>query len=130
MQLRWVEPTDLFVELGGEASRGDDFPAAGNARSGKGAWAGFARVGGDLGTTANWRLGASHLNTRAQGRETGSGPDTFGGESRLWIADAVLKWSPTGNPAAQNLKLQAEYFWRDEDGTFNSQSYSSEQTGW
>lgn len=130
VQVRWVAPVDLFLELGGEMSRGDDFPAAGNARSGKGAWAAFARVGGDLGTNANWRLGGSYLDTRAQGRETGAGPDTFGGESNLWIADAVFKWAPTGNPAAQNVKLQAEYFWREEDGTFNAQSYKGDQTGW
>lgn len=130
VQLRWAAPTRPSFEIGGEMTRGDDFPAAGNARSGKGAWAGFARTGGTLGAAASWRLGASHLNTRAQGRETGAGPDTFGGASRLWIADAKLTWSPTGNLATQALTLQAEHFWRDEDGTFNGTAYDGSQTGW
>ncbi|MGH8482385.1 MAG: TonB-dependent receptor, partial [Nevskiaceae bacterium] len=34
VQLRWVAPTDLFVELGGEALRGDGFPAGGHERDG------------------------------------------------------------------------------------------------
>ena len=34
IQLRWVAPTILFVEVGGELFRGDSFPAADGAASG------------------------------------------------------------------------------------------------
>lgn len=40
----------------------------------------------------------------------------FTGKSNTWIADFVWKWAPRGNPKYQNLKLQAEYFRRNENG--------------
>jgi hypothetical protein len=52
---------------------------------------------------------------------------SFSGSSKLWIADAVVKWT--------KLKLQAEYFRRNEAGDLSvdatsSGSYSSRQSGW
>ena len=67
--------------------------------------------------------------------------NSFTGNSRLWVASGVLKWSPHGNPTYSNFKLQGEYFHRKENGgltydtagaslgTMNG-GYSSRQSGW
>ncbi len=120
VQLRWVAPTDLFVELGTELLRGDGFPAGGEDRSGVNAYTVFSHVGGDWGVSSSWRLGLSHLVADADGRETGEEDSDarfiFNGDSDLTIADFVWKWAPQGNPTQRNFVLQAEYFYRDEDG--------------
>ena len=121
VQLRWVAPTDLFVELGVEALRGAGFPAGGEQRDGVNSWTGFVHFGGDVGAGGAWRLGLSHLRADADGRATGEedSPETFtfSGDSALSIVDLVYKWSPDGNPALRNFVFNAEYFHRDEDGT-------------
>jgi hypothetical protein len=121
VQLRWVAPTDLFLELGGEALRGQAFPAGGERRDGVNAWSGFVHLGGDLGMTGSWRLGFSHLQAdadgRATGEEDGSETFTFTGDSAVSIVDVVYKWAQDGNPAKRNFVLNAEYFRRSEDGT-------------
>jgi hypothetical protein len=120
VQLRWVAPTDLFVEIGGEALRGEGFPAGGHERDGVNSWTGFARIGGDVGAGGAWRFGISHLNADADGRETaaheGDEAFAFTGSSELSIVDLVFKWAPSGNPARGNVVLNAEYFHRNEDG--------------
>lgn len=121
VQLRWVAPTDLFVELGVEALRGQAFPAGGEPRDGINSYAGFARLGGDVGASGSWRLGLSHLQAdadgRATGEEDGSETFTFTGDSAVSIVDLVYKWAQDGNPAKRNFVLNAEYFHRDEDGS-------------
>ncbi len=129
-QLKWVLPTDLFVELGAELFRGDGFPAGGAAHAGTGARSLFAHVGGDVGASNSWRAGLARLSTRARERETGATPDMFSGESDVTIADVVWKWAPNGNPAQTNFKLQGEYFRRDESGAFNAAPYAGRQRGW
>jgi hypothetical protein len=120
VQLRWVAPTDLFLEVGAEALRGDGFPAGGHDRDGINSWTGFARIGGDVGAGGAWRLGVSHLNAGADGRETaeheGEEAFAFTGDSELTIVDLVFKWAPDGNPARRNVVFNAEYFHRDEAG--------------
>jgi hypothetical protein len=120
VQLRWIAPTDLFVEIGGELLRGASFPAAGASDNGKGMWTLFGHIGGDVGVSNSWRTGVSYISADADARETGDAdaPDVFSGDSDLWIADFVWKWAPNGNPANRNFKLQAEYFFRNEDGRF------------
>ncbi|HJX19163.1 MAG TPA: hypothetical protein VJ437_13360 [Acidiferrobacterales bacterium] len=123
VRLSWVAPTDLFVELGGEWLRGENFPAGGAANNGQGTATLFAHLGGDVGANHAWRAGLSLLRARSEGRESGAldtAPDAFTGDSRVAIADLVWKWSPGGNPRQTNLKLQAEYLWRDEDGEFTA----------
>ncbi len=121
LQLRWVAPTDLFLELGVEALRGAGFPAGGEERNGVNSWSGFAHFGGDIGVGAAWRLGLSHLAAKADGRATGEedSPETFTftGDSALSVVDFVFKWAQDGNPAKRNFVFNAEYFHRDEDGT-------------
>ena len=136
VQLKWVAPTDLFVELGGEAGRGRTFPATDPNKNGAGAWALFGHVGGDANASTAWRAGLSYLSTSPQDRafEDGGVVQSFSGTSRLWIADFVVKWAPDGNASNTNLKLQGEYFRRAESGdlTFNATTgdYSSRQSGW
>jgi hypothetical protein len=137
VQLRWVAPTDLFLEAGAELFRGESFPAGGAARSGRGAKTGFLRIGGDAGAGHAWRLGISRLKADADERNTGeeSAPDIFEGESKLTIVDFVWKWAPDGNPARRHVKFQAEHFRRDEQGRFNPASsgalaYDGRQSGW
>jgi len=133
VQLRWVAPTDLFVELGAETGRGRTFPGSDTPKNGSAAGALFAHLGGDLGAAA-WRAGLSHLRTsprdRAFDEVDSAGTDvvqSFTGRSRLWIADAVVKWSNT-------FKVQAEYFRRKETGELTldpfTDRFESEQSGW
>lgn len=117
VQLRWLAPTDLFLEFGAEALRGAGFPAGGADRPSIKAYTGFVHLGGDVGSGGSWRLGLSHLEADADDRRTGEDLETsFTGKSRLSILDAVYKWAPDGNPAATNFVAQAEYFYRHENG--------------
>jgi len=136
VQMKWVAPTDLFVELGTELGRGRAFPATDPNRNGVGAWTLFGHLGGDIGAGTAWRAGLSYLKTSPRERafEDGGITQSFSGRSNLWIADFILKWAPAGNATVTNLKLQGEYFRRSESGelTFNSATgdYSSRQSGW
>lgn len=134
VQLRWVAPTDLFLELGAEAGRGRSFPASDTPKNGAGAWSLFAHFGGDTAAGAAWRAGLSYLQVSPRERaftdidSLGTQvTQSFSGSSKLWIADAVVKWT--------KLKLQAEYFGRNEAGDLSvdataSGGYSSRQSGW
>ena len=132
VQVRWIAPTDLFAEFGGEWFRGDRFPGGGADNEGKGTYSVFAHLGGDIGASQSWRAGLSHLHAKADGRETEGVDETsvFSGDSNVTIADLVWKWAPNGDPARTNLKFQAEYLQRDEDGLFNDTAYSGTQEGW
>ncbi len=130
IQLRWLAPTILFAEFGAEYFRGDRFPAGGAANDGKGTYTMYLHVGGDVGVSHSWRSGLSFLNADSDNRETGEPADIFTGTSRLAIIDFIWKWAPNGNPRQRNLKLQAEYFFRNEDGNFNSSVYKADQQGW
>ncbi|HEX9181954.1 MAG TPA: TonB-dependent receptor [Burkholderiales bacterium] len=152
LQLRWLAPTDLFLEFGAEAGRGRAFPSAERSANGAGAWSVFAHAGGDIGASTAWRAGLSYLYAEPENRafadvDSLGNPVTqsFSGRSKLWIADFVLKWAPAGNAAVTNLKLQGEYFRRDESGTLDyddraqstpqfgtpfSGTFASRQSGW
>lgn len=126
VQLKWVAPSDTFVELGAEAGRGANFPGTDRNKNGTNGGALFAHAGGDVGASQAWRAGVSWLATRAEGRAThfedtdAAGPNEveglFTGKSRTWLADVVWKWAPEGNASERHLKLQAEYFRRNESG--------------
>lgn len=152
VQLKWVAPTELFVELGAELGRARVFPGTDRNRSAAGAWTLFGHIGGDVGASTAWRAGLSYL--RASPRERAfedsdslgnAVAQSFSGRSRLWIADFILKWAPGGNASATNFKLQGEYFRRREDGTLAyddsaqaapqfgalfTDRYASRQSGW
>jgi hypothetical protein len=145
VQLRWLAPTETFIELGGEIGNGRAFPGSDTARNGMGAGSLFAHVGGDVGYSNSWRAGVSYLraspNGRAQSDLSASGDSStnaFTGTSRLWIADFVWKWAPNGNATQRNLKVQAEYLHRSESGTLHYDladvnspgDYRARQSGW
>ncbi len=130
LQIRWLAPTDLFFEIGVEGLRGNGFPAGNAANNGKGTTTLFAHIGGDAGANHSWQAGLSLVNAEANARETGSPAETFTGDSELAIVDFVWKWTPTGNSKQKYLKLQAEYFSRSEDGTYNSNAYDADQDGY
>lgn len=127
VQLRWLAPTDFFLEFGAEAGRGDNFPAGGAADRGMGLYSAFAHVGDDLNESSSFRTGVSFLRTKANNRTTDN--DTFTGTSNTGIFDFVYKWAPDGNPVDTNVKLQGEYFLRRENGLFNGTNYDGRQTG-
>jgi hypothetical protein len=138
VQLRWVAPTDLFIEAGAELFRGDSFPAGGAAHAGNGTHTVFVHAGGDVGVSHSWRAGISRLSADASNRESGdpTTPDLFTGSSTLTGFDFVWKWAPNGNPRTTHFKFQTEYFRRHEDGTFDRSSagtplpYRGRQRGW
>lgn len=119
VQLRWLAPTSLFLEIGGELLRGDAFPAGGAADDGAGASSLFARLGGDVGVGHSWRVGISLLKAESDGRESllGDTEAFFYGDTDIEIIDFVWKWARNGNPRDRNFTVVAEYIERSENGT-------------
>lgn len=147
LQVRWLAPTDLFLEFGAEVGRGRTFPGADNNKNGISQGAVFAHLGGDAGISNAWRVGLSWLGSSPKDRayeDTDSlgnlASNSFSGRSRMWVADGVWKWAPEGNSTVRHFKLQGEYFQRREKGTLASDSpicggacagrYDSDQSGW
>ncbi|MEN3355930.1 MAG: hypothetical protein V7640_4088 [Betaproteobacteria bacterium] len=151
MQVRWLAPTPIFLEFGGELASGESFPGNDRNKNGAGSAALFAHTGGDIGDSYAWRTGISYLRTSARNRsfqdvDSLSNPVTnsFTGRARVWILDGVLKWAPNGNSTQQNVKLQAEYFRSAQDGTLTyddsmlavpvfgtlADSFRARQSGW
>ncbi|MBT8087973.1 MAG: hypothetical protein KJO46_08045, partial [Gammaproteobacteria bacterium] len=137
VQLRWIAPTDLYVELGGELLRGGRYPAGGAANSGFGSYSLFAKLGGDIGTDSSWLAGISYLDSEALERASGDEDDPylFDGNSTLTSAQLVWKWAPAGNWKQRNLVFQAELFERNEDGVYQGpdlspSAYDVDQRGW
>ena len=124
LQLKWVAPTELFMELGAEAGRGASFPGTDRNTNGAGSYALFGHLGGDVGASNSWRAGLSYLAAKASERE-GELEDIndehaetlFSGKSKIWGADFVWKWAPNGNASEQNFKFATEYFRRSERGS-------------
>ena len=148
LQLRWLAPTDRYIELAAEIGAGRSFPGSETARNGIGGYALMARMGDDLGASASWRAGVSWLRHRPSERSYDDHDslgtevtNTFTGRSTTWVLDAVYKWAPQGNATGRHVKLQGEYFRRTESGTLDfdttsqaggplSDSYRSTQSGW
>ena len=148
LQVKWIAPTDLFLELGAEVGNGDSFPGSERNKNGVGSGVIYAHAGGDIGASHSWRAGLSYLQTRAQDRDysqvdlAGNNAQVgFNGTSHVAIADFVWKYAPNGNAQNTNFKLQGEYFWRRESGDLtydvdgalgltNTSAYTSRQSGW
>ena len=147
LQLKWVAPTDTYVELGAEIGDGASFPGTGRSGNGIGSVAAYVHAGGDVGASSTWRAGLSWLGLRPQDRQYAqadiAGNDAqlgFSGRSQLAIADFVWKYAPNGNARDTSFKLQGEYFWRRESGDLTydrdaalglarTAAYSSRQSG-
>jgi hypothetical protein len=137
VQIRWLAPTDLYMEFGGEVFQGGRYPAGGNAHSGFGSYSLFANVGGDVGTDSSWLAGISYLDASAIDRPSGDEdePLIFNGDSRLASAQFVWKWSPNGNWKQKNFVFQSEIFQRREKGDYALTGgvplpYDADQQGW
>lgn len=137
IQLRWLAPTILYLQVGGELMRGDSYPASGAAdSSGTGAYSVFAHIGGDIGSSHSWRAGLSFLSADANSRAISgtllpapgyagdatsaldpAAGSTFTGKSDLMIGDFVWKWARNGNPRDRNFVVQGEFLHRREHGT-------------
>lgn len=129
VQLSYVAPTQQFVQVGTELFKGDKFPA-GNSTDTVGAATVFAKTGGDIGTDHSWQAGVGHWRADSINEREGelhehesadgsmhSVTPSFSGKSHINSVNALYKWAPNGNAKERNLKLQAEYFQRDEAGT-------------
>src|SRR6187549_1646117 len=140
VQLKWLAPTDLFIEFGAEAGN-TGYPATRDGSNGLNATALFAHVGGDVGADTSWRAGLSWIDSEAEDRAGGiadaSGEalfDSFTGNAHTWVVDGVLKWAPS--PRRQ-LKVQGEYLHREESGEIAdatglllADDYLNRQSGW
>lgn len=137
VQVRWLAPANMFIELGGEAMRGASFPAnsvsealTSNHNAGLGAWSAFLHVGDDINDSSSYSAGVSYLGTRSSNRATDPvggppGSDQFTGVDHTFIADAVYKWAPNGNFAQSYVKLQGEAFARKESGAFTALNFAT-----
>jgi hypothetical protein len=156
VQLNWVAPLPVFVEVGAELGAGrtlvgnfTDGELASNDRNKNGAGAGAAyfHVGDDVGVSNSYRAGAWYLQTSTGGNsfpladlDTTSGvPNTFtNARIRLYGADFVWKWAPDGNYQYKNFKFVAEWMRirRDGDLTFDTTGaattgpFNQWQSGW
>ncbi len=136
IQTTWLAPTELYWESGVELYRGDSLPASGAGNSGAGMWTIFTHVGGDFNYAQSWRVGLSYLHADVNDRESHAG-DLFSGDSDLWIADFIYKWSPDGNRSEQEFSIQGEYLSRNEKGYFtdarqvlDNEKINRDQDGW
>lgn len=148
VQVKWLAPTDTFLELGAEIAKGRGFPGTDRAKNGSGAGVLFAHIGDDIGTDHSWRIGASLHQTKRVDAQADAVPDlpgTIGGVSNLFSGDSrstgldfIWKYSPNGNIKETNLKVQGEYFRRKESGLLTydtavtnvTDNYSVTQSGW
>jgi len=124
VQVRWLAPTVWYTEFGVEVMRGDGFPGGANDNNNQGRSV-FAKLGGDLGVSSSWQAGLSYYQSRFDLREAGGHAhgdvaavdnELLDGDVKVAGLDLVYKWAPQGNPTQRNLKLQFEYFWREENG--------------
>lgn len=148
VQLKWLAPSALFLELGGEIGKGRGFPGSDTARNGSGAGVLFAHVGDDIGIEHSWRAGVSwHQTQRVKATSTavpdllntpGGVNDSFSGDSQTAGLDFVWKYAPNGNIRDHHVKLQGEYFQRRENGNLTydtagkniTDTYAVTQNGW
>jgi len=126
VQLKWLAPTDTFIEIGAELGRGRGFPGSDRVKNGTGSGVLFAHVGDDIGIEHSWRVGASLHKTHAADRISDAVPDlpgtangvsnSFSGDSQTTGLDFVWKYAPNGNIRNSYVKVQGEYFRRRESG--------------
>jgi hypothetical protein len=148
VQLKWLAPTDMFFEIGGELGRGLNYPGTDQNKNGVGAGVLFAHIGDDIGIEHSWRAGISLQQTRRVDAISDNVPDvpgtpggvsnSFTGNSHTAGLDFVWKYSPNGNIRERYLKVQSEYFRQKQDGTLTYDitgantpgSYTDIQSGW
>ncbi len=145
LRVGYVAPTRMLIEFGIEALSGRNYPAGGE-QDGVGNWTAFATLGGDIGKRHAWRAGLSFMSADDIEREH-AGHDhaaaneevpLFEGSSRIAGANAVYEWLPEEGHEDYLVKLQFEYFNREENGNLSllnsspleSGTLESRQDGW
>jgi hypothetical protein len=141
LQLKWLAPTDTYIEFGAELGRGRGYPGSDRQdNNGAGAEALYIHLGDDIGLSSSWRAGVSlHQTKRVDATsEAFSVSNRFSGDSRTGGVDFVWKYAPNGNTSVNSFKLQGEFFQRTENGLLTydtaganiTDSYSVIQSGW
>lgn len=149
IQATWIAPLPVYLELGGEIGNAVEFPFTDtSSKNGFSTGTLFGRIGGDIGTSHSYLVGAWLLNSQnlVDGasvldldERTGVTNTLSGGNTRIWGLDFVYKWSPDGNPTERNFKLVAEWMQRELTGdlTFdnggagsNTDAFNAKQSGW
>jgi hypothetical protein len=145
LRLSVIMPTDLFLEFGAEALSGRKYPAGGE-HDGVGSWVAYANIGGDIGVSHSWQAGMSYwaadkIEREYGGHSHGGAAETplFEGDSKTVGLNAIYKWAPDGNYRERNVKLQFEYFDRNDEGNLTllnsgppeeTTTLDSRQDGW
>ena len=128
LQVRWLAPTDQFLEFGAEIFRGDAYPAANAPHSGQGTVTAFVHTGDDINESSSYLAALSYLHSRAENRDTDG--NLFTGDDDLGIASLIYKWAPGGNPTVNNLTLSSELFYGRENGFYDGAGFSQDRFGW
>jgi hypothetical protein len=127
VQATWIAPLPVFLEIGGEVGKPVEFPFEDSDHSKNGFSGGtvFARIGGDIGPSSSYRVGAWYLRSANDVTEQpildldaqiGFENTLAGGHTRMWGLDFVYKWAPDGDPTYRNFKFVAEWMERRLDG--------------
>jgi hypothetical protein len=150
LQISWIAPLPLYVELGAEGGKpvGFPFPTSDHNANGFQVATLFARIGGDIGVSNSYLFGAWGLDAKNSVADqpigfvdnlTGVSNLMTGGNTRLYGVDFVYKWAPEGDRANRNFKLIAEWMHRSFDGTLTYAAggpgtqvgdFSPSQSGW
>ncbi len=146
LQLNWVAPTPVFLELGGEVGRGAEPPGSDRNQNGVGAGTAFAHVGGDIGTGGSYRFGLWTLRTATGSNgvpiadldERTGVSNSFTGDTQVNGVDFVYKWAPNGDYYYKNFKFVTEWMQLKRGGQLafdttsidSIDSFNSNQSGW
>ncbi len=143
LQLTWVAPVPLFVELGGSVGRGRVLvgtfdPPNDRNKNGVGSGSAFLHVGDDVGVSNSYRAGLSYLQMSTGTNDfpladfdtTTGVTNTFtNAKVKLYGTDFVWKWAPNGNYQYQNFKFVAEWFQIHLEGDLTFDTGGSGVTG-
>lgn len=147
VQLSYIAPTKQLLQVGTEVFAGEKFPSGKTDKTISAATL-YAKTGGDIGTDHSWQAGIGHwqandIRDRSSAAHNHTGATEtprFSGNSKINTINATYKWAPNGNAKERNLKLQAEYFRRNESGTVDmvegdgtiaeTTGYKGKQSGW
>ena len=145
LQLRWLAPTDQFIELGIEVGRGRSFPAP-TLRATASAPRRSHCTPAATSATATAGAPACRISSAKASEQALTQLDAndfvvdslFNGRSNVTILDAVWKWAPDGNATRTNFKLQGEWLRSSRSGTLAYDTaganllgdYAQVSTGW
>ena len=128
VQVRWLAPTDQFLEFGAEVFRGDAYPAAGSHNAAP-APSPPSSTPATTSTTPvpGWRppiCTATPMNRDSNGH-------LFNGTTDLGILSLVYKWAPGGNPTVQQSHAHQRTVLRPADGRSTTACrLSQDRSGW